>query len=595
MQVSRRIFLQGSAAAAAAAMVPTGILARSQAGIAPTLQRVAPAGVAPDAAQIALHRMAYGPRPGDAARVRSMGIAAYIEEQLNPAAINDADCEARLAAARMRIQYEAGTGYSALSELRPLGYLQAGLSTLWKLTDGKTPLAWTERVRPSDEVRAATWIRALYSKRQLQEVLADFWHNHFNVATNSADVIHTTLPLYDRDVIRKNCFGNFRAFLGDVATSHAMLYYLNNLTNRTTGGKGSNENYARELFELHTLGSDNYLKFVTDRRQIPLDQDGNPRGYIDDDVYEAARCLSGWTIANGEWSFGFPEFLPNTGEFLYYDDWHDNNPKTVLSPDGYPNFPARQAPMHDGMLLLDLLANHRGTARNVCTKLCRRLISDDPPRRVVDAAVDVWMNNRTAPDQIKQVVRVILLSPEFQSTWGQKVKRPFETFASFLRATGAELQSDSGDLSLPTATNWSNLLWLSGRTGQRLFDCTAPTGYPDVATYWLNSNSVLRQWSFMYGMTTPWAGNVQIDYAGQTPAGATCTTIVDFWVERLCGFAIDPNTRQTLIAFLSQGGNPNQPPKAVAAEPDWGDPAAVLDRIASMVHLLAMSPDFLAR
>lgn len=592
--ITRRRFLLGTAATAAVGLAPMRIAAhpqRSRRSATPTTNKQA-LQATPSPVAVALSRMAWGPRPGDVQAVTSMGLDQYIEQQLNPAAIDDSACDARIAATRQRIKYGAGTGYPASDTLQPLALLSQTTAQLWSRSQYNIPQDWQERMRPWNEVRIAMWLRAMYSKRQLQEVLVDFWHNHFNVSASSDAAISAAFPTYDRDVIRKNCFGNFRVFLEDVAKSTAMLYFLDNVSNKAGGGEGGNENYARELFELHTLGSDNYLKFFDDRTEIGTDQDGNARGYIDDDVYETARCFSGWTVANGYWE----RPTQNTGEFLYDPSWHDTAQKIVLSPNGRSNIPRNLPALEDGRRVLTLLANHRGTARHLCTKLCRRLIADDPPQTVIDAAVETWMATRDAPDQIKQVVRVILRSSEFQTTWGQKIKRPFEMIVSYLRATNAELQDDYIDPTNPDrGYNWASLGWQLRNMGHRLFEWPTPTGHPDVQSYWASTDGMLRRWNLPYWVTQWWSGNVQIDLQTQTPAGATCTQIVDFWIDRLCGFALTPTTRQALIDFMAQGGNPNQPPKPTSREPDWNDPAALIDRLNSMVQLLAMTPEFQMR
>ncbi len=573
MAISRRRFLGNSAALTAAATSATHWQLQTAQAEAPRAN--ADLTALPALEVIALNRMAYGPRPGDIERVRSMGFSVYVEEQLNPAAIDDRDCDARLAAVRLK----------TLGDLRPLTTLSTPIANLWFLTDYTTPLDDAERKRPFDEVQVATWIRAVYSRRQLQEVLVDFWHNHFNVNAASDVRIAVALPGYDRDVIRAHCLGNFRALLETVAGSPAMLYYLDNVHNRASGGVSGNENYARELFEQHTLGVANYLRGYTNADGISANADGHAQGYVDMDIYEAARCLSGWTVANGE------NNRPNTGEFFYDPDWHDPDAKTVLSVNGQPTIAANQG-QQDGHLVLDRLARHRETARNLCTRLCRRLIADNPPASVVDAAVDTWMAHLDADDQIRRVVRTILLSEAFQTTWGQKIKRPFEAIISYLRATGAELPSDTPDIA---DSYWIRIFNEYQHTGQRLFAWPTPEGHPDLISYWASPNGMLRRWNLPFVLTQEWGGNIQVDLRGQTDLNATCVQIVDAWIARLCSYAISSNTRQALIDFLAQGGDPDQPPQPTAESPDWGDPLAVQDRALTLVQLLAASPDFHAR
>ena len=539
--------------------------------------------------------MGYGPRSGDIRMARSMGFAAYVEQQLNPSTIDDSACDARIAATRMRITYPADAGYPARNELRALSTLNKSVTELWPLTRWDVPMDYQERIRPFEDVRAATWVRAVHSKRQLQEVLVEFWHNHFNVFPVSDVAIACGFPAYDRTVIRKHCLGNFRAFLEAVATSPVMLYYLDNATNKAGGGEGGNENFARELIELHTLGVAAYLKFYDDRRTIGDDGNGNARGYIDEDVYETARCFTGWTVADGSWN-DVDDVFPNTGEFLYYHNWHDTAGKTVLSPDGYLNIPRNQPPMSDGRRVLDLLARHPATARNVCTKLCRRLIADNPPAHVVDAAVAEWLAHVNSPDQIKRVVRVILLSPEFSATWGAKTKRPFEFVVSYLRATGGDLANDFIDPDdASVGFNWSSLNWRMNDTGHALYEWPSPNGYPDVASFWVTTNGMLQRWKLPFIIAQQWGGATTVDIWATTPTGLTCTQIVDFWIDRLCSFAINPNVRAELIAFMAQGNDASKPPVPLAKRPDWGDPNALKDRLSAMVQLLAMSPDFQMR
>jgi uncharacterized protein (DUF1800 family) len=592
MSVSRRRFLEGSAAVAATVAAGTGVTIANTAAQAE--EPLASAAAAPSPAAIALHRMAYGPRPGEIDAVTQQGLQAYVDQQLSPAAIADADCDRRLREARLRIRYGADSNgqYPAADKMIGLDTINSTASDdeltaqLWPLTNFQASMDWQERMRPFNEVRIATWIRATYSKRQLLEVVVDFWHNHFNVNAGGEVQIAATLPVYDR-IIRRHALGNFRQFLEATTRSTAMMYYLDNASNRAGGGEGGNENYARELFELHTLGSDNYRKFTEDIGSIPTGPDGVALFYVDDDVYEAARCFTGWTIKNGHWE----RRDLNDGTFYYDDEWHDSNQKIVLG-----RRIARSGGEQDGRIVLDLLANHPGTARHVCTKLCRRLIADSPPSNVIDAAVATWMANRSQPDQIKRVLRTILLSPEFQSAWGFKTKRPFEAIVAFLRATNAELTSDYVD---PSDNNkgfvWNSRSYQLDAVGHRLFEWPTPTGYPDLASHWVSTNGLLRRWNMPFVLSQWWGGNVQIDLVGQTNLNATATQIVDFWIARLCGFAIDPGVRNELIAFMAQGGRPDQPPKPLAKAPDWNDANAVKDRLVAMVQLIAMCPDFHAR
>jgi uncharacterized protein (DUF1800 family) len=628
MAVSRRRFLSTTTtigAAAAAANMLEAPAEHADAALAETATRWAHAQISPSSvvttgtlpsyAIIALNRMGYGARPGDVAAFVALGatpdarLTAYVDQQLNPDAIDDSECDAKLAAARLKIKYDAKTddpdpdrNYPAKNEAAPLGTLNQTIADLWPRARGITPYRPNaERYRPFEEVRVAAWVRAIHSKRQLKEVLIDFWHNHFNVNINTDSVIAATFPLYDR-IMRTHCLGNFRTMLEEVAKSVAMLTYLDNASSMAGGGEGANENYARELFELHTLGSDNYLKFYNNQDGVgAITYNGKQyaRGYVDEDVYAAANCLTGWTTANGYWRLPGPDPKPNTGEFFYAGSWHNNDPKIVLSIDGRRTIPGNQAPLKDAQDLFTMLADHPGTARSVCTKLCRRLIADEPPSSVIEAAVAVWMANVSAPDQLKKVIRTILLSNEFKSTWGQKMKRPFDFLVAYFRATNATLPVDELVADPNGGSYWSSFFWNIGATGHKMFEWATPTGHPDRATYWASTNGMLRRWNLPYVLTQSWGGHVGIDLRGQTDAavpGGSCIQIVDFWIDRLCGYTINPSVRQELIDFMaqkSQGGDPNQPPKPMNGEPNTAE--LISTRISAMVQLLAMSPDFQAR
>jgi uncharacterized protein (DUF1800 family) len=348
--------------------------------------------------RITLNRAAFGCRPAELEHFRSIGLAAWVDEQFHPDDAADVECHKQIAAARMHIEYEAvkddqGKEKSAaLKEDRALKCLDQSVTDLWKLTREGTPDA--EKQRPLQEAKAAAWLRAVYSQWQLREVMVDFWHNHFNVSTAiDDDRVGIAWPAYDRDVIRKHCFGNFRAFLEAVATSVPMLLYLNNASSKASP---ANENYARELFELHTLGAPAYFNHLYNRwRDVPGGADGKPVGYIDQDVYEAARAFTGWTIADGTESSRGDKF-PDFGGFYYYDGWHDPYQKRVLGVEFDPN----QPPMADGRRVLDLVATHPATATFVCAKLCRRLVADDPPASLVEKTAAIFRENHDQPDQI---------------------------------------------------------------------------------------------------------------------------------------------------------------------------------------------------
>ncbi|OLC70807.1 MAG: hypothetical protein AUH87_03870 [Deltaproteobacteria bacterium 13_1_40CM_4_54_4] len=288
--------------------------------------------------------------------------------------------------------------------------------------------------------------------------MADFWSNHFNIfAAKGADRWLTTA--YDRDTIRPHALGRFKDVLRATAQSPAMLFYLDNWLSagpNSVAGRlapnnrrhGLNENYARELMELHTLGVDG--------------------GYTQKDVQEVARCFTGWTIRRPQ----------GEAKFYFEPRIHDAGEKTVLGH----RIPAGGG-MDDGLQVLDLLARHPSTAHFIALKLARRFVSDDPPQSIINKVAESF---RQSDGDIPTVLRTIFGSPEFDSpeAFQAKVKMPLEYVASALRATGAEVQMSH------------QLLRYLGRMGEPLFLAQPPTGYPDVGSSWTSSDMLLTRMNF---------------------------------------------------------------------------------------------------
>ena len=474
-----------------------------------------------------LTRLGFGPDMQSAQSLASLGMRGWVNEQLHPQDNTDEDCNRRLATCRVRIRYPESKDWSAVDETRPLQWLDAPIDRLWALNDPGKQIPNPEKARPRIEVTMVTLLRAVYSRWQLREVLCDFWHNHFNV--NAWDtVVGLTLPVYDREVIRRHCLGNFREMVEAVAKSSSMLWYLNNRTSRSGA---PNENYARELFELHTLGRDAYLNGLYNRwRDVPGASTGRPEGYIDQDVYESARAFTGWGVEDGS-GLGGPQVLPRTGRYTYVEAWHDNYQKRVLATE----FDPYQAPQADGKKVLDLAAFHPATARHLAKKLCMRLVSDNPPDSLIASAAKVWIDNRDRSDQIAQTVAHIVFSPEFMRSRNQKVKRPLELLASFVRATGSDFN--------PTEP----LIYEMDGAGQRLFGWGPPTGHPDTSADWLGANAIRRRWSLVAGLSENWwATGVFDPFAQLATRELEATRFATFWVERLHGSA-EPRLIQGLL------------------------------------------------
>jgi uncharacterized protein (DUF1800 family) len=469
----------------------------------------------------------------------------------------------RLARLKLRIRYNATPKWPAVDEMRPLTYLTKPIEAAWPLIVTRADMDGTERRRPRDEVTAATILRAVHSRWQLREVLASFWHDHFNVDAYAADEISVALPTYDRDVIRRHALGNFRQFLEAVATSTAMLYYL---SNRSSRAGAANENFGRELFELHTLGRDAYLNDRYDRwRSVPGAEKGTPAGYIDEDVYESARAFTGWNVEDGS-NIDGQRKLPATGRFAYVESWHDGYQKRVLAQEFKEFAPA----MADGRKVLDLVASHPATARYICSKLCRRFIGDAPPPGIVEAATATWTQNLHAPDQIAQVVRKILLSPDFAAGQGAKVRRPLALVAAFARATGLDL--------MPTEPLWNAL----ANSGQRLFGWSAPTGLPDNGGYFLGANSMRQRWQLVLAIAENAWGTGALPPLPWPAAAATPRAVASHMTAALYGGAKGP----IVASVLSGLGWP--------ADQSLGDPQRpeVMQRMARIAALSAMAPAF---
>ncbi|HEY7441236.1 MAG TPA: DUF1800 domain-containing protein [Vicinamibacterales bacterium] len=440
-----------------------------------------------------LDRLTFGARSQDLKYIKRIGVRTYIEQQLNPDRIKDTALEARLDRFET---LDLSTQEIAERYAIPAQQAQRARAAGSTKLDPSTREDMRQQRLVMSELTEQKLIRAIHSERQLQEVLVDFWFNHFNVfAGKGADRI--LLTSYERDVIRPHVLGSFRELLGATAHSPAMLFYLDNWLSvdpeaaqtlaerqrdmsqrlrrvpfnprrgRQPGGPedpaarpqnlrrtGLNENYARELMELHTLGVDG--------------------GYTQQDIVHVARVFTGWTIDR-----------PRRGAAFRFDArLHDNNEKVVL---GHKIKGQGEA---EGERVLDILAAHPSTARFVATKLARRFIQDDPPASVVDRASRRFQETT---GNLREVVRTILTSPEFLApdAYRAKVKTPLEFVVSAIRATGAEVQQ---------ATSLARTL---RELGMPLYMSQPPTGYADKAEAWVNTGALVSRMNFAVAL----AGN----------------------------------------------------------------------------------------
>jgi len=402
--------------------------------------------------RVALHllnRAGYGPRPGEIASVLDQGPTKWIEEQLEPGP--DPELDTRLA------PYPA----IAYPTSQVLSLYNADNRTIGVILD---------------QFFSAKVVRAVHARNQLQEVLVDFWFNHFNVFVNDG-FDRYSISSYERDAIRPHVLGRFRELLGAVTLHPAMLYYLDNYLNtipRTQGGRqlgGINENHGRELLELHTVGVD--------------------AGYTQTDVIEASRCLTGHGI----------DSIGQTGNYLYRPANHDNGAKQVFGlalPGGGGE--------GDIQRLLDYLAVHPATARFIAKRLAQRFAADDPSEALVARLADVFL--RTDGD-LREVTKALFGSAEF---WAEafgtgKPRTGFEYVVATLRAAGADVRNPRV---ARTAIQDS---------GMPLYACNPPTGYSNRGADWLNPSAQLYRMNFGLDLAAGTMAGVTVDIRGLIRSG----------------------------------------------------------------------------
>ncbi|MDQ6830268.1 MAG: DUF1800 domain-containing protein [Gemmatimonadota bacterium] len=507
-----------------------------------------------------LNRLAFGPRPGEYEKVRAMGVDKWIDAQLRPERIDDRVTDQFLAAHFPSARMSPG---ELMSQYPIVNAAQLAKRAQGKqLTrDDSMQLMQTARRNYQfvGQLLSERITRAEMSERQLDEVMTEFWLNHFNVFVAKGQPERYFLADYETNVIRPRAMGKFHDLLEAVAKSPAMLFYLDNWESmrdstrpslaqdnrpgfRSGGGairrrpgafngrgigmngmgdprrdslmqlaaqrrpKGLNENYGRELLELHTLGVDG--------------------GYTQQDVINAARALTGWTIDRPR----------QDAEFVFRPQMHDAGEKIVLGH----TMPAGRG-MEDGEELLKIVATHPATARFIATKLVRRFVSDSAPKALVDRAAATF--TRTDGD-IREVVRTIVTSDEFfsRAAYKSKVKTPFELVVSARRAVGAQ-----PDTTPRTAQ-------IIARLGQPIYGHQAPDGYPDVGDAWINTGSILNRINFGLALA---AGRVPGVSANGWPdattlAMATRDSQVDGVIRTFLRGEASPDTRKILLS----GNNP---------------------------------------
>jgi uncharacterized protein (DUF1800 family) len=583
----------------------------------------------------ALNRLAYGPRPGELEQIKQKGLAKWIEQQLNPNSIDDKVVDARLGALptlhlsteRLIAEYPQPKQAAKKAGLTALEYKQqqqeqprsdkadviardlhkkpesASAENETANDDTPSPMkqAPTNAATPGaaqrgglsvdpnavprpiaddskrparivEELAMAKVTRAIYSDRQLQQVMDDFWFNHFNVFAGKGEDRYY-LTAYERDVIAPHALGKFKDLVTDTAKSPAMLFYLDNFLSadpraaqrlaqqramrQSRGGfnrfprqqnpqaqkrkkteRGLNENYGRELMELHTLGVDG--------------------GYTQKDVTEVARCFTGWTVEK-------PRENP---QFKFDDRIHDPDPKVVLGKK------IHAGGMKDGEQVIELLSKNPSTAKFVSTKLARRFVSDNPPSALVARMADTF---KSSDGDIRAVLRTMIYSPEFwtREAYRAKIKTPFEFVVSTVRALGTDVDS-----TMPLVQ------WV-GRIGEPLYQCQPPTGYSDKAETWVNTGALLNRLNFSLAL----AGNKVRGSRSDAPslygtgAAADSKQVLDRAVQLFLGGQATMTTVETLQKQLED-------PQVIQAKLD--DPVRQVD-LAMVTGLVLGAPEFQRR
>jgi uncharacterized protein (DUF1800 family) len=485
----------------------------------------------------ALNRLSFGPRAGDVERVAKLGLDKWIELQLQPERISEPDlarrlepfATQRLATAALVQKYDLPVEARRELQRRQSERMDGNGDDETQRRQLRLELERKYQLEGNPrqvlvEQQQVKLLRAVTSERQLEEVMADFWFNHFNVFADKGPE-KLLLPEYEREVIRKHALGRFEDLLIATAKSPAMLFYLDNWLSadpgaaqrvaerraqrqRRRGGDemmtrpapgprraGLNENYARELMELHTLGVDG--------------------GYTQKDVTEVARCFTGWTI----------EGLRDEPRFAFEARLHDAGDKLVLGRT------IKGGGMDEGLEVIHRLATHPQTARFISHKLARRFVADAPPDALVERAAATF---RKSDGDIRKVLKTLFDSPEFWSARQAKVKTPFEFVVSALRATGADVQ-DARDVARRI-----------GEMGMPLYLQQPPTGYKDTADAWVSTSGLLARLNFALDLAAGRVRGVRTDVRALAPGAGDGSELALALAARLVPAGLGEQTKRTL-------------------------------------------------
>ena len=489
--LTRRDFLRLGALGAAGAIL---------AGCAPLYQRLAleplpgwlpDDSIAQDTDFAWLSRLGFGARIEERRRTAEIGLEGWLEEQLAPDTIDDLHCELRL---------------------RPFSSLSMSATELVDLSD--KIFDDQDRLTVPTELRQATLLRQVYSRRQVYEQMVDFWSDHFNISLDKGDCWFLK-TVDDREVIRPHALGNFRDLLWASAHSPAMLVYLDNQSNSKSA---PNENYARELMELHTLGVYG--------------------GYTQNDVMELARCLTGWGVKEHFWR----------GDFVFRPEQHDTGDKLVL---GMPIEPGGQA---EAERVIERLARHPSTAQFLALKLARRFIADDPPQELVRRSAQAFLDSG---GEIRAMLRPLLFGSIRQDAPLPKFKRPLHFITSAIRTLN--IQTDGG----------LGVQDFLGRMGQLAYGWPTPDGYPDQSQAWLGN--LAPRWQFSLALASNEIDGTRLDLPAlfSTANLATGSTALDYLntlSRLLLGAPLPPTlAQQVLAAFQDSGVSQSDLPVALVS------------------------------
>src|SRR5437867_5584895 len=484
-----------------------------------------------DSAFHALNRLAYGARPDEADSVARFGVMRWIERQLDPDHVSDDHLRDREREFKILDYNRADLAGRYRDATRERQRLQREAAASGDSTRMRNARPMQEFRELGGELQQLAIVRAALSERQLREVIVDFWTNHFNVFVGKgAD--RFLLPSYIEQTIRPRALGRFEDLLIATAESPAMLFYLDNAQSVAPGSApppprgsfflrrrfgmnempderrqrlqrrptGINENYARELLELHTLGVDG--------------------GYTQQDIIEVARIFTGWSIEP-----------PERGSGFVFRDWaHDRGEKHVFgltfNDDG----------KDEGIRLLKFLASQHATMHHVSAKLCARFVADEPPDGCIDAAVAAWQKSG---GDIRALLRAIFTSPEFWSAQAvrSKVKTPFEFVVSAVRATAIE----------PDDT--PRLAQLVARLGEPLYQQPAPTGYGETEAHWVNSGALLARMNAAMGIAKD---------CSSIPANEDHAQLVDMIDQQLLAGTMSTHTKSVILEQLTEVSDPVQ-------------------------------------